>query len=99
IPTSRRGEAAVRETSDQLKVLVAESQRRDSEMQLLNRMHDLLHTCTTQEEAYKVVALMAGELFSGQTGCLAVLHAWDQYLETVAHWGDEARVEPGFSFE
>jgi len=51
ITARRRAEAAVRETNDQLKVLVAESQRRDSEMQLLNRMHDLLHTCTTQEEA------------------------------------------------
>ena len=99
ITARKRAEAAARETSDQLKVLVAESQRRDSEMQLLNRMHDLIHTCTTQEEAYKVVALMAGELFSGQAGCLAVLHAWDQYLETVAHWGDEAPVEPVFSLE
>ena len=92
-------EATVRETNDQLKVLVAELQERDIEMRLLNRMHDLLQACTTQEEAYKVIALVASDLFAGQNGCLAILHPWDRHLETVARWGDEQAVEPIFSLE
>ena len=89
----------VRKTNDELMALVTELQRRDSEMQSLISMHDLLQSCTTQEEAYKVVALAAAELFDGQTGCLAVLHAWDQYLEVVARWGDGPLGEPIFSME
>jgi diguanylate cyclase (GGDEF)-like protein len=68
-------------------------------MKSLNRLNDLLRSCTTQAEAYKVIALVAGELFAGQNGCLAILHAEDPYFETVARWGDEAPVEPIFSLE
>jgi diguanylate cyclase (GGDEF)-like protein len=46
-----------------------------------------------------VVSLTLSELFSGQKGCLAILHSSGQYLETVARWGDEALVEPMFSLE
>jgi diguanylate cyclase (GGDEF)-like protein/PAS domain S-box-containing protein len=100
ITARKHAEDAVRETNDQLKVLVAELQQRDIEMQLVNRMHDLLQACTTQEEAYQVIGLVAGDLFAGQNGCLAILHARDQHLETVARWGDERPVlEPIFSVE
>jgi diguanylate cyclase (GGDEF)-like protein/PAS domain S-box-containing protein len=85
--------------NDELTALVAELQRRDAEMLTLNRMHELLQSCTTREEAYKVIALVAGELFTGQSGCLAILHASNAYLEPVASWGNEASVEPVFSLE
>src|SRR3989442_2924371 len=68
-------------------------------MQLLNRMTDLLQSCNTQEEAYKVITLVGRELFPGQHGCVAVLHAAGLHLETVARWGDETPVEPTFSLE
>lgn len=99
ITARTQAEGSLRKANDELKILVAELQRRDNEMQLLNRMHDLLQTCTTQDEAYKVIAVVAAELFAGQNGYLAVLHAWDQYLETVARWGDGTLVEPIFSLE
>src|SRR5207247_2138409 len=74
--------------------LVAELRRRDAQMLTLNRMHELLQACTTPEEAYQVISLVAGELFTGQNGCLAILHASDRYLETVAVWDNETSVEP-----
>ena len=89
----------LRKANDELLGVVAELQRRDQEMRLLNRMNDLLQTCTTQDEAYKVIALMAGELFAGHSGCLASLRPWDQYLETVARWGEDALPEALFSLE
>lgn len=89
----------LRKANDELLAVVAELRRRDHQMKLLNRMNDLLQTCSTQEEAYKVIALMARELFAGQSGCLASLRAWDQYLETVARWGDDALPEALFSLE
>jgi len=90
---------SVRKTNEELLALVAELQRRDSEMQALISMDDLLQSCTTQEEAYKVVGLAAGELFDGQAGCLAVLHESGQYLEMVARWGERPLGEPIFSLE
>jgi diguanylate cyclase (GGDEF)-like protein/PAS domain S-box-containing protein len=85
--------------NDELIASVSELQRRDREMQSLISMDDLLQSCTTQEEAYKVVALAAAELFEGQTGHLAVVHPGNQYLEVVARWGEEALSEPIFSLE
>jgi diguanylate cyclase (GGDEF)-like protein len=92
-------EEARRKSHDELTALVAELRRRDSEMQLLNRMNDLLQSCNTQEEAYKVIALLGRDLFPGHNGCVAVLHAEGLHLETVARWGDEAPVEPTFPLE
>jgi diguanylate cyclase (GGDEF)-like protein/PAS domain S-box-containing protein len=100
ITEPKQAAESVRKTNEELMALVTELQRRDSEMQSLISMDDLLQSCTTQEEAYKVVALAAAELFDGQTGCLAVLRAWDQYLEIVARWGDDGPLgEPIFSVE
>ena len=89
----------LRRANDELLGVVAELQKRDQEMRLLNRMNDLLQTCTTQEEAYKVIALMAGELFPGHSGCLASLRPWDQFLETVSRWGEDGLPEALFSLE
>src|SRR5213594_3733444 len=75
--------------NDELTSLEAEL-RRDAQMLTLNRMHELLQACTAQEEAYQVISLVAGELFTGQNGYLAISHASDRYLETVAAWGKEA---------
>jgi len=99
ITERKRAEESVRKAHDELTAVVTELQRRDIEMQLLNRMNDLLQTCNAQEEAYKVISLLGGELFPGQCGCTAVLRASGLHLETVARWGDEAPVQPIFSVE
>src|SRR6185312_6438743 len=44
----------LRKATEELLGVVSELKRREHEMKLLNRMNDLLQTCTTQEEAYKV---------------------------------------------
>ena len=86
-------------THEELLVLVTELKKVESEMKLLNRMNDLLQTCTTQEEAYQVVGMMMSELCAGRDGFLAIFHASDQNLQRVARWGDEALVEARFSLE
>jgi len=74
-------------THEELLVLVTELKKVESEMKLLNRMNDLLQTCTTQEEAYQVVGMMMSELCAGRDGFLAIFHASDQNLQRVARWG------------
>ena len=99
VTAPKQATESARKTNEELMALVAELQRRDSEMQALISMDDLLQSCTAQDEAYKVVGLAAGELFAGQTGCLAVLHASGQYLEMVACWGERPLGQPIFSLE
>lgn len=99
ITARKLAEDAIRTTNDKLMASVAELQRRDEEMKSLIGLNDLLQACTTQAEAYQVIAHVAVELFAGQSGCLAILSAPDQNMETVARWGDETALKSSFSSE
>jgi diguanylate cyclase (GGDEF)-like protein/PAS domain S-box-containing protein len=96
ITARKLAEARVQQANEALSSLVAVLQRRDSEFTGLAHMNDLLQTCETQDEAYRIIALKAGELFAGRSGCLAVSHPSGRYLETVARWGDDMIVEDVF---
>jgi diguanylate cyclase (GGDEF)-like protein/PAS domain S-box-containing protein len=99
ITERRRAEANVQKANEELAALVTELKKWDAEMQLLFRMNDLLQTCNTQEEAYQVIALMAGKLFVGQDGCLAVLRPGNPDFEMIARWGEATPVESSFSMD
>ena len=94
-----RTKYSLRKANEELSALVVELQKHDREMRLINRMNDLIQACKTQEEAFQVIALAVGELFSGLSGGLAILHDSGQYLETYARWGDDALLESVFSLE
>jgi diguanylate cyclase (GGDEF)-like protein/PAS domain S-box-containing protein len=99
VTTRKLTEASFQTAHTKLIALVAELQRHDVEMHLLNRMTDLLQASTTPAEAYQVIARMADEVFTGQAGALAIWRAEHQRLETVARWGDGALVAPSFARE
>ena len=100
ITERKRAETRVQMANDELLALVDELQWRDREMQLLNHMNDLLPSCMTQAEAYRVISLTAVDLFPGHSGCLAILPARDQPLEVAARWGTEvSMMESSFSLE
>ena len=99
ITARKLAEDAVRKVNEELVTSVAELKRHDARMKTLNRMSDLLQSCATRDEAYRVVTMVAGELFPGQAGSLAILHPSGQYLETVAHWGGRSSSESIFSLE
>jgi diguanylate cyclase (GGDEF)-like protein/PAS domain S-box-containing protein len=99
ITARKQTEVELRKANEDLVALVAGLKKRDQEMQLLNRMNDLLQACTTKVEAYQVITLIAGGLFVDQTGCLAILHPKDQHFAVVARWGSEGPVEMVFSWE
>lgn len=92
-------EADLRITNQELVIMIAELKKRDQDMQLLNRMNNLLQACTTHVEAYQVITLIASELFTGRAGSLAILRRWDQHFGVVASWGGEESMENLFSWE
>ncbi len=99
ISDRKRTKDSLHKANKELSTLVLELQRHDLEMRLINRMNDLLQACKTKEEAYQVIELVASELFTGQNGGLAILHASGKYLETFARWGGEPLLESIFSLE
>jgi len=99
ITARKHAEAQVLTTNQELLTLVDELRLRDQEMQLHNRMNDLLQSCTTESEAYQVISLKAAEVFPSHSGSLAILPARDQPLEMVASWGEGVIMEFSFSVE
>ena len=99
ITARKHAEADALLANNELLALVDELRWHDQEMQLLNRMNDLLQSCMTQAEAYRVIGLSAADLFPGDSGCLAILPDMDRPLEVVARWGSEVSTESTFSLE
>jgi len=94
-----RVEDGVRKEHEEMASVVTALKQRDVEMQAINRMNDLLQTCTVKEEAYKVISLMAGDLFDLRPGAVAIVHPEDQHLETVSRWGGEVHMEAVFKIQ
>ncbi len=99
ITERKQAEARAKAATLELVVLVDELQWRDREMQLLNRMNDLLLSCMTMEEAYQVISLMGGELFPGYDGCLSIMRPKDRLLDPVANWGGDRLEQVEFAMD
>jgi diguanylate cyclase (GGDEF)-like protein/PAS domain S-box-containing protein len=99
ITARKQAEAQVNTTTGRLLDTVNELQRRDRQMQLMNHMNELLQSCVTQEEAYRVITLTAGDLFPEHNGSLAILRGTDQHLEVVSRWGTELNMQSAFSLQ
>jgi diguanylate cyclase (GGDEF)-like protein/PAS domain S-box-containing protein len=89
-------EAKAKRIHEELVASLAELQRHDTELQSLYNVNELLQSCNSQDEAYKVISMLGSELFERQNGCLAILHPHDQYLEVVVGWGDSSFMESNF---
>ena len=85
--------------NEELSALVTELQTRDREMKLINQMNDLLQACKSLDEAFRVIRMACEDLFSGQSGGMAVLHDSGQFLETFTRWGDTPLLEDIFALE
>lgn len=78
-----------RRMEEALRGSLIEVRRHDARMIALNRMNDLLLSCETREEAYRIIARSAGRLFAWCNGGLAMMseNAAPE-LQVVATWGD-----------
>lgn len=99
ITERKHAETQVQTTNNELLVLVDELQWRDKQMQIMNRMNELLQSCITREEAYRVITLCAADLFPAHNGSLAILPGRNENLEVVAWWGNELIMESFFPLD
>jgi diguanylate cyclase (GGDEF)-like protein/PAS domain S-box-containing protein len=88
VSEARRGRDALRHAHDDLAHSVAELERRNVEVTLLNEMGDLLQSCTDLDEVSKVIRKYARQLFLGEAGAVSVISPSRNLLEMVAAWGE-----------
>lgn len=85
-------------TNARLSESVTEMQVHHHEMQMINRLNDMLQTCQTLQEAYRVIETSLQEIFGKTAGALAMLDASRHYMETRVGWGDSS-CEASFALE
>ncbi len=87
-----QAEEALQEANSQLTSWVGELEQRNSEINHLSEVGNLLQNCATPEEAYTVITRSAQQLFPTRSGALYVLTPTGTLLDTVAVWGEAAPV-------
>ena len=99
ITERKNAETLAQMASDKLLVMVGELQWRDRQTQLMNQMNELLQSCVTQAEAYRVISLIAGDLFPGHNGSLVILQSGSRHLEVEARWGTQSMTRSTFTLD
>ena len=97
ISERKRAQEALGEANRKLEAWVRDLEQRTREMTLLGEMGDILRACLTSEEVYEVVVRIAQEIFPEAAGALYVLGPLRNIVESVAMWGDSARLETTFT--
>lgn len=88
ITESKKMEESLQQANRQLNAWINDLEQRSREISLLNQMSFLLQSCSTEEEAYKVIGELGRLLFPEESGGLYVTSASRNLVELVASWGD-----------
>jgi diguanylate cyclase (GGDEF)-like protein len=72
---------------DEVRLSQERLEQRSRELDLLNRMGELLQACVTEDEAYAVVGRFVGQFFPDYAGAVFVMSASRNVVEARAVWG------------
>jgi diguanylate cyclase (GGDEF)-like protein/PAS domain S-box-containing protein len=89
----------LQQANDRLVLWGKELEQRNSEINLLGQMGDLLQSCNTSAEAYTGIQVFARQLFPEDSGGLFVFGESVQIVEAVAVWGVNPPEENEFSLD
>jgi diguanylate cyclase (GGDEF)-like protein len=84
----KKSEQELQNANKNLESWVRELENRTRDLTLLSEMGDILRSCLTSEEVYKVVVRISQEIFPFEGGALYVLGPSRNIVEAVAQWGD-----------
>lgn len=87
ITEQKRRQDEAMKVQEQLVATVAELQRREHSMAIIDGLNETLQTCNSRDEAFPLIAMSGERLFEQSTGGLAVFGDNNQELTTVARWG------------
>ena len=85
----KNSERALQKANDKLSLWIDELECRNRESGLMNEMGDMLQSCLSLEEAYKVIGRYAEKLFAGQAGALYVFNTERKTLQKKIEWGEQ----------
>jgi diguanylate cyclase (GGDEF)-like protein/PAS domain S-box-containing protein len=97
ITERKQEEAALRAAHQKLHVALRESEQRAKEAGKLTEMVDILQSCQSVEEAYKIAGGALPRILASDSGALCIMNASRNLVETVATWGECATTEKTFA--
>ncbi|MBV9863727.1 MAG: diguanylate cyclase [Abitibacteriaceae bacterium] len=97
ITDRKQSEAQLTQAHEELKARVAELERRTTELSLVSETGELLQSCRSADEAYKIIGRSIRQLFLEESGALAMMNTARDHVEVVLSWGHELRSESYFT--
>jgi diguanylate cyclase (GGDEF)-like protein/PAS domain S-box-containing protein len=95
----KNSEKALQKANDKLSLWIDELEIRNKETSLLNEMGDMLQSCLSLDEAYKVVGKYAELLFANQAGALYIFNQERKSLQKRVSWGSDLQSSDEFEPE
>jgi diguanylate cyclase (GGDEF)-like protein/PAS domain S-box-containing protein len=99
VTAGKRREEELARLHERLLAIVGELRQRERDTGLIDRLNEILQTCSSRDEAYPLIALTGGQLFEGSAGALAVLVEPARQFRTVAQWGERPTLSAEFSLQ
>ncbi|MFI5180985.1 MAG: diguanylate cyclase [Thermoanaerobaculia bacterium] len=91
--------AELQQANDRLLLWSKELEERNSEINLLGQLGELLQSCNTSAEAYAGIRGFVSQLFPEDSGALFVFGENAGTLEAVASWGEKTPEQTEFSLD
>jgi len=99
IATHEKLEGELAESRSTLASQVDRLNQRNTQVQLLNEVGDMLQACLTPEEAYPIISLHAPQLLPGTAGALYVHDVQQDLYSSLAEWGETPPAAAAFKAE
>jgi len=97
ITIRKQKEDALRQAHMELQIALQESEERAREALKVTELVDILQSCQTVEEAYRVTGSALPAILGSQAGALCITSASRNIVEVVAAWGARSATEKTFS--
>jgi diguanylate cyclase (GGDEF)-like protein len=97
ITESIEAQQSLTDLNRQLEEKALELEAKKRELIYLSDMADMLYSCESENEVYKVVALTCSKLFPNMSGCIYTIANSKNYVQWNSFWGDERNSKEIFS--
>ena len=97
ITESIEAQRSLTDLNRQLEEKTLELEAKKRELIYLSDMADMLYSCESEDEVYKVVALTCSKLFPNMSGCVCIIVNSKNYVQMNSIWGDKITSKEIFS--
>ena len=97
ITERKQAESALQEAHAKLRIALGESEQHAREAIQLTELVDILQSCQTVEEAFKIAGNTLSATLSSPSGALCITTPSRNMVEAVATWGDTLATEKTFA--